>query len=289
MGWLSDSLQHLSRKARRFLRQEHRKNLPQRRTRGLAIEPLEVRQLLTINLAALAHQIVGTQDAGFTQTGAWQTYSESDAYQGSFACHAGSDGSDGAQATFDFPNLDPSQSYQVLVAYPAAGDRANNAPFTVSNGSAALNTVLVNQQMDPTDATGDGMSWQNLGVYQAGSGDLNVTLGDAANGYVIANAVCLAQVPATISPPSVVCTGDPAYAESPNSSWQSYADPSAYNGDFRYCQAGTGQNTAQWSFADLDPTAQYQVYATWTASYDLRNRCSFIASPIAATCWPPST
>ena len=110
---------------------------------------------------------------------------------------------------------------------------------------------MVNQQMVPTDATGDGMAWQNLGVYPAGSGDLNVTLGDAANGFVIANAVCLAAVPATTAAPSVVCTGDAAYSESPNSNWQSYADASAYNGDFRYCAPGTGANTATWTFADV--------------------------------------
>ncbi len=100
---------------------------------------------------------------------------------------------------------------------------------------------MVNQQMVPTDATGDGMAWQNLGVYPAGSGDLNVTLGDAANGFVIANAVCLAAVPATTAAPSVVCTGDAAYSESPNSNWQSYADASAYNGDFRYCTPARGR------------------------------------------------
>ena len=125
---------------------------------------------------------------------------------------------------------------------------------------------MVNEQMIPTDATGNCMAWQTIGVYQAGSGDLNVTLGDAADGYVIANAVCLAAVPATTAAPSVVCTGDPTYSESPNSNWQSYADPSAYNGDFRYCTPGTGANTATWSFTDVDPTAQYQVYATWTAA-----------------------
>ena len=96
------------------------------------------------------------------------------------------------------------------------GEPATNAPFTVDDGATAISTVMVNEQMIPTDATGNGMAWQSIGVYQAGSGDLNVTLGDAANGYVIANAVCLAAVPATTAAPSVVCTGDPTYSESPD-------------------------------------------------------------------------
>ena len=267
MGWLNSSWNEISRKTRRYLRRrKDKKNLSQRRTRVFTIEPLEVRQLLTIDLATLPHQIVGTQDAGFTAAGAWQTYNENDAYQGTFAYHAGTDGSDGDAATFDFPNLDPTQSYQCLVAYPAAGNRATDAPFTVGSGTTAISTVLVNEQMVPTDAMGSGMAWQSIGVFQAGSGDLNVTLGDAANGYVVANAVCLAAVPAATTAPNVVCTGDAAYSESPNSNWQSYADPSAYNGDFRYCTPGTGANTATWTFADVDPTAQYQVYATWTAA-----------------------
>ena len=137
--------------------------------------------------------------------------------------------------------------------------------------------------MTPTDAVGDGMAWQSLGIYQTMSGDLNVTLGDAANGYVIANAVCLAAVPATVSPPTVVDTGDAAYAESPNSGWQSYADPSAYNGDFRYHAAGTGQNTATWTFADVDPTAQYQVYATWTAAGDRADNAPYTISDSGTT------
>ena len=251
MGWLAAWNEFSRNTQRLFRRRKAKKNRPQPRPRGLAIEPLESRQLLTIglpiDLSSLPNQIVGTQDAAFTLAGGgWQTYSESDAYQSTFAYHAGAGASDGAAATFDFPGLDPAQSFQVFIAYPAAGNRATNSAFSVADGPTALNTVLVNQQMTPTDAVGDGMAWQSLGVYQTTSGDLNVTLGDAANGYVIANAVCLAQVPATVSPPTVVDTGDAAYAESPNSGWQSYADPSAYNGDFRYHAAGTGQNTATW-------------------------------------------
>ena len=279
MGWLINSLHRVSRNTQLFFRRRKAKtNPPRRRSRVLTIESLESKQLLTIDLTTLPHQIVGTQDAGFTAKGAWQTYNESDAYQGTFAYHAGTAAGDGDAATFDFPNVDPTQSYQCFVAYPAAGNRATNAPFTVDDGATAISTVMVNEQMIPTDATGNGMAWQSIGVYQAGSGDLNVTLGDAADGYVIANAVCLAAVPATTAAPSVVCTGDPTYSESPNSNWQSYADPSAYNGDFRYCTPGTGANTATWSFTDVDPTAQYQVYATWTAASNRANNAPYTLS-----------
>src|SRR5205807_533583 len=45
------------------------------------------------------------------------------------------------------------------------------------------------------------LSWQRLGVYSVTSGTLAVGLSDAANGYVIADAVRVA--PATPQPPTV--------------------------------------------------------------------------------------
>ena len=48
------------------------------------------------------------------------------------------------------------------------------------------------------------------------------------------------------------------------SNWLGWTDTAYYQGDCRYHAAGTGANTATWTFDGLDPTKTYQVYATWT-------------------------
>ena len=72
------------------------------------------------------------------------------------------------------------------------------------------------------------------------------------------------EVPAVTEAPIVVDDGDAAYAEQ-GSNWLSWSESGAYQGDFRYHAAGTGENSATWSFQALDPTVVYQVYATWSA------------------------
>jgi autotransporter-associated beta strand protein len=221
---------------------------------------------LTVNIGSLPfHQFIDNQDPGYAETGGnWQSWTDSNAYAGNFRYHAGGDGSDGAAAQFSFGSLDPTKTYQVFVTWTAQSNRASNSPFTVLDGTTPLATVLINQQFAPADATGDGTTWESLGTYQASTGTLNVELGDAANGYVIANAACVATVPAVTTAPSVLDTGDASYKEG-GSGWLGYSEAGAYDGDFRYHAPGDGSDTATWTFQALDPTRAYQVYATWSA------------------------
>ncbi|MGA2254439.1 MAG: autotransporter-associated beta strand repeat-containing protein, partial [Thermoguttaceae bacterium] len=231
------------------------------RRRSLLLEPLEERQLLSINLALLPHQVVDNQDSAYAEGGSnWLGWSGPGYYDGDCRYHAAGDGSDTASWTVG--SLDPTKSYQVFATWAGDGSHASNAPFTVLDGTITLATVLMNQQSTPDQATLDGQNWQSLGVYQADSGGLTVRLSDNANGNVVANAICVAEVPAVTAPPAVVDNADPAYAEG-GSGWLGWTGSGYYNGDCRYHAAGTGQNTASWTFADLDPTVQYQVYATW--------------------------
>ena len=245
-------------------RRKHRKGRQAPRSRGMAFEPLEVRQLLAIDIGNLPfHRVVDNQDAAYSEAGGyWASWSDSSSYGGDFRYHAGGDGSDGAAATWTFDSLDPTKSYQVFVTWSAEGNRASNSPLTVLDGTTALSTALINQLFAPDDATGEGTTWESLGVYQAGSGTLNVRLGDAANGYVIADAVCVAEVPPAATPPSVIDEGDAAYAET-GSDWLGWSEEGAYQGDFRYHAPGTGDNAATWTFDGLDPTKRYQVLTTW--------------------------
>ena len=265
---LSSHLRRLRQKFAKVFSPSHkaRKGVRPIESRRMSVEPLEHRNLLSIDLSSLPHQIVDTQDPGYTQTGGgWQTYNDTNAYQGSISYHAGGTGTDGTQAQFAFPGLAPTQSYQVFVTWTAANNRASNCPFTVCDGATPLATVQINQQFAPENAASDGTTWESLGVYQVATGTLNVQLGDAANGYVIADAACVAPVPATTTAPAVIDNADPSFAES-GSAWLGWSSPDLYEGDCRYAPAGTGQNTATWSFNNVDPTQEYQVYATWNGS-----------------------
>jgi hypothetical protein len=60
----------------------------------------------------------------------------------------------------------------------------------VSDGSLVVGTALVNQQMAPAGFSDAGANWQDLGgPYDVTGTTLAVRLSDAANGYVIADAV----------------------------------------------------------------------------------------------------
>jgi autotransporter-associated beta strand protein len=248
------------------------------RPRRVALEPLESRVLLAIDLTTLQHQIVDVQDPAYTETGGnWQSWSDPNAYQGSFRYHAGGDGSDGAAANWDFAALDPTATYQVFVSWTAASNRASNSPFTVLDGTTPLATVTVNQEFAPANATGGGTTWESLGTYRASTGTLNVELGDAANGYVIANAACVAEVPPVTSAPSVIGNGDAAYAET-GSGWLGWSEAGAYGGDFRYHAPGDGSDTATWTFQDLVPGRLYQAYATWSPGSNRADNAPFTVS-----------
>ena len=145
----------------------------------------------------------------------------------------------------------------------------------------------MDQQFAPADATIDGQNWASLGVFTASSGTLVVGLSDDAAGIVDADAISIVQVQSVSPTPSVIDTADAAYSET-GSGWQGYSDTSDYGGSFRYCAAGTGQNTATWSFAGVSPTTQYQIYATWSAA---GNRASDAAYTVSngGIRWPPWT
>ena len=104
-----------------------------------------------------------------------------------------------------------------------------------------------------------------MGTYQFSSGVLTVSLSDdVSNGYVVADAIRIVEVPPVTEAPAAVDNADAAYGEI-GSGWQGWSETGAYQGDFRYHAAGTSQNAATWTIDCLDPTKQYEVYATWSA------------------------
>ncbi|MBD8528170.1 hypothetical protein IFO71_20670 [Pseudoxanthomonas sp. CAU 1598] len=81
----------------------------------------------------------------------------------------------------------PAGEYRVLARWTAHSNRADNAPFSVSH-VGGVDTVRVNQKID-------GAKWVSLGTYQLDSNSF-VELSNAANGYVIADAVKIVAVDA---------------------------------------------------------------------------------------------
>jgi hypothetical protein len=81
--------------------------------------------------------------------------------------------------------------YRVSATWTGHENRATNAPFTILNGSTALATVPVNQEMPPDDFSDNGALWEDLGtgVYTITGNQLVVRLTDLADEYVIADAI----------------------------------------------------------------------------------------------------
>ena len=231
--------------------------------RRLQIDPLEERRLLSVSLTGLPHQIIDNQDAAYSETGGnWESWNASDLYGGACRYHAAGDGAATAQWTFG--SLDPTQSYQIYAAWNGSSNHGSNVPYTVYDGTTALATVQLNQQFAPDQATLGGQGFESLGAYRT-DGSLSVQMSDAANGDVVANAIVLVEVPAVTATPSVVDNADAAYTET-GGGWLGWSSSDSYHGDCRYAPAGNGSNTATWTFQDVDPTQQYQVYATWNAA-----------------------
>ena len=84
--------------------------------------------------------------------------------------------------------------YQVAATWVAQSNRATNSPFTVADGTTALGTVAVNQQLAPTDFTDQGVGWKTLGSFTISGNTLVVTLTNAANQYVVADAIRIQKI-----------------------------------------------------------------------------------------------
>jgi hypothetical protein len=125
------------------------------------------------------------------------------AYNGGQRLHAAGAGD---TAKWTFANLDATAYYDVYVTWSPEADASTTADYSVNNGGGAMDPIgqsgvaPVNQTQAPYDVQSAGVSWQDLGVFQAGSGTLNVQLASGASSPVLANAVMIvpyATVPLT--------------------------------------------------------------------------------------------
>ena len=108
-----------------------------------------------------APSILDTVDAAYSEVGSgWQGYSDTSDYGGSFRYCAAGNGEN--TATWSFAGVSPATQYQVYATWSAAGNRASDVPYTISDGGTTLATVDMNQQFAPINATIDGQGWESL-------------------------------------------------------------------------------------------------------------------------------
>lgn len=166
----------------------------------IATAPQSAARTVTLDAGAVADNvdfgswsgvaIIDDGEAGFATTGSWINYT-GQGYRNDVRYSAAGAGADAAAWTFT--NLAPGR-YRVSTTWSPYFNRATNAPFTVFDGALAAATVQVNQELAPNDFTDAGAAWEDLGVFTVTGSTLTVRLTDAANEYVIADAVRVERV-----------------------------------------------------------------------------------------------
>jgi hypothetical protein len=139
-----------------------------------------------------ASQIMDDGDAGFAASGGFVSFAGNGTlfgYESDFNYIAAGNGSE--TASWTFTGL-AAGNYEVAVTWVEFSNRATNAPYTIYDGASQVGSpVLVNQELAPTaDHVEGGEPFQILaGSVTITSGTLVVELSNAANEYVIADAV----------------------------------------------------------------------------------------------------
>ncbi len=218
-----------------------------------SFQALEDRRLLATT--------INDGDPGFSATpaGAWTTWYSSAYFQGDDHEALAGDGS--AHADYTFAGLPAGQSYDVQVTWPAYPNRAPDAPYTITDGTATLGTATVNQQLAPDippDSTG--VAWHSLGTFASATGTLDVRLSSVADGNVEADAVRIVPV---VAPRAVqINAGDPGSSTVGSwAQWPGYGHGGSLDEE---ALPGDGSSQADFSFTGLAST-RYSVQVTWPA------------------------
>ncbi len=130
--------------------------------------------------------VMDNGDTGHSHTGTWTGVTNTLASGLDYDYATPGDGS--GTSSWSFTAI-PNGSYEVFARWVPFGNRATNAPYTIYDRNTPLGTVAVNQQAAPSDDLSNGQFWHSLGTFATTSHSLTVKLSNAANGYVIADAV----------------------------------------------------------------------------------------------------
>jgi predicted Zn-dependent protease len=202
--------------------------------------------------------VVDDSQAGFSGTGTWTTAGGGGVDSEYVFAAATTSSTPTATATWTTTGL-ASGTYDVQVTWVPYPNRADNAPFSIYDGTTLLKTVLVNQQASPSGPSYGGATYLDLGAVTVSSGTLSVVLGNNADGYVIADAVRAVPTP---TPPVPIDDLEAGYTEA--GTWTGAGSGGA-NGEYRFAASGTGSATATWSYTNLTP-GTYDVQVSWSAN-----------------------
>ncbi|MEV6484490.1 exo-alpha-sialidase [Streptomyces sp. NPDC051576] len=186
--------------------------------------------------------------SGFsTVSGTWNAGTSVAGYQGAnYLTHAAGTGTSVVRWQTEVPTTG---IYDVAVWYTDNDNRADNAPYTVTDAKGST-PVRVNQKVD-------GGRWISLGKYSFTAGSKAVVqLSDDADGYVVADAV-------RITAQGLVADNDDASTYSVVSgTWNPASGIKGYYGaSYRTHAAGTGTSVVRWQSA-IPSSGMYDV-AVW--------------------------
>lgn len=201
-------------------------------------------------------QIIDDGEPGFSTTGpAWVSFA-GQGFNNDVTFALGAGGTEAAIWTFSSLT---SGLYRVSATWTEHPNRATNAIYQVFTGSTLLGTETVNQELAPNHYSVNGAAWRILGsTYNITSGSLAVVLPNIGDEYVIADAVRIELL--SPDPVALIDDGDTGYTQT--GGFTSFPGQ-GFNGDVSYAPAGTGSESATFTFAGL-ATGIYRVSATWT-------------------------
>ncbi len=208
--------------------------------------------------------IIDNGDAGFSTVGIWTAKANLLARDADVHHSAAGTGSN--LARWEFTGLTPG-NYRVSATWLEHANRATDSPFTAFDavGGGVLNSRKINQELAPDDFTADGSDWEDLFVVSVTGSTLVIELANAANQFVIADAIRLEPTAAAASA-AIIDDGLAAYAPgfATVGTWTPSPTNFGRDSDLRHNFAGTGLDTATWTFSGLTP-GDYAVSATWFA------------------------
>ena len=156
-----------------------------------AMDPVPSEQIDFGQTSLKIREIIDNGDTGFSTTGAW-VFAPGLGFGNDIHYSAPGNGADVARWTF---TVTPGR-YRVSATWGPHKNAATNTPYTVLDGTTALATVRVNQEVSANDFQDASSWWEDLGGPYVVSGmKLVVQVSDAANEYVEADAVRIERLP----------------------------------------------------------------------------------------------
>jgi len=195
------------------------------------------------------YPIVDNPDA--VTTGSWGEGSSTAGYYGTnYLYGEGVTGEPTAFCTWT-PDLPSAGTYKVYARWTSWTNRATNAQYIIHHSD-------IDTMAPPQNQTINGGTWVLLGSFAFdGSGDEHVTLTNAANNYVIADAIRFEEYVPIVDNTDAETMG----------TWGEGSSTAGYYGtNYLYSEGVTGEPTATctWKPDQLDP-GSYKVYARWTS------------------------